>query len=270
MLGFTKGNATKLALNAYEIRDRYRLGKHPQETPTTLTACSAQGLLNLTPLHRLLTCSEIGILDNGRRDDNAFVNRYSDDKFSGGEIASMTVSTTQGVKRTVNLSAMVSDKFEHSEFSATGVVLNSSLMTDYKFIGAVNDALASLSNYRADGHALDNVYSEFDKLPDTAPLLKLGSRTFTKGDYDTKLLRLIATQPTINNAQYRAYAERSLDKALNVLRGFESFTIDDNIRRLGIKARETENTDRTIALLGEIKQLREARQARIAKEGKQG
>ena len=268
MLGFTKGNATKLALNAYEIRDRYRLGKHPQETLDNAYRLFSAGFAkSYSPAQIVDLFYEIGILDNGRRDDNAFVNRYSDYKFSGGEIASMTVSTTQGVKRTVNLSAMVSDKFEHSEFSATGVVLNSSLMTDYKFIGAVNDALASLSNYRADGHALDNVYSEFDKLPDTAPLLKLGSRTFTKGDYDTKLLRLIATQPTINNAQYRAYAERSLDKALNVLRGFESFTIDDNIRLLGIKARETENTDRTIALLGEIKQLREARQARIAKEG---
>ena len=268
MLGFTKGNATKLALNAYEIRDRYRLGKHPQETLDNAYRLFSAGFAkSYSPAQIVDLFYEIGILDNGRRDDNAFVNRYSDDKFSGGEIASMTVSTTQGVKRTVNLSAMVSDKFEHSEFSATGVVLNSSLMTDYKFIGAVNDALASLSNYRADGHALDNVYSEFDKLPDTAPLLKLGSRTFTKGDYDTKLLRLIATQPTINNAQYRAYAERSLDKALNVLRGFESFTIDENIRRLGIKARESENIDYVTSLIDEIKRLRDTRQQQIAKDG---
>lgn len=268
MLGFTKGNAAKLALNAYEIRDRYRLGKQPQETLDNAYRLFSAGFTkSYSPAQVVDLFYEIGILDNGRRDDNAFVNRYSDDKLTGGEIASMTVSTTQGVKRTVNLSAMVSDKFEHSEFSANGVVLNSSLMTDYKFIGAVNDALASLSNYRADGYALDNVYGEFDKLPDNAPLLKLGSRTFTKGDYDTKLLRLIATQPTINNAQYRAYAERSLDKALNVLRGFESFTIDDNIRRLGIKARESENIDYVTSLIDEIKRLRDTRQQQIAKDG---
>ncbi|WP_230589775.1 hypothetical protein [Gallibacterium anatis] len=268
MLGFTKGNATKLALNAYEIRDRYRLGKQPQETLDNAYRLFTGGFAkSYSPAQIVDLFYEIGILDNGRRDDNSFVNRYSDDKLSGGEIASMTVATTQGVKRTVNLSAMVSDKFEHSEFSATGVVLNSSLMTDYKFIGAVNDALASLSNYRADGRILDNVYGEFDKLPDNAPLLKLGSRTFTKGDYDTKLLRLIATQPTINNAQYRAYAERSLDKALNLLRGFESFTIDDNIRRLGIKARESENIDYVTSLIDEIKRLRDTRQQQIAKDG---
>lgn len=267
-LGFNNGNAAKLALNAYEIRDRYRLGKQSQETLDNAYHLFSAGFAkSYSPAQVVDLFYEIGILDNGRRDDNAFVNRYSDDKLSGGEIASMTLSTTQGVKRTVNLSAMVSDKFEHSEFSATGVVLNSRLMTDYKFIGAVNDALASLSNYRADGYVLDNVYGEFDKLPDNAPLLKLGSRTFTKGDYDTKLLRLIATQPTINNAQYRAYAERSLNKALNVLRGFESFTIDDNIRRLGIKARESENVDYTVSLIDEIKRLRDTRQQQVAKDG---